>query len=113
MKYGLHLSNGVYVTDPAVLKDVCQMVEELGYESILIGDHVLPPRKINSKFPLPVEDPQIHMYEDQTWPDCFAMMGFMASGEGLVCEFRGQGRVYIQSRNMGSLVGWLTPLLPS
>lgn len=79
MKYGLHLANGVSVTDPAVLKDVCQMAEELGYESILIGDHVLPPRKINSKFPLPVEDPQIHMYQDQTWPDCFAMMGFMSS----------------------------------
>ena len=79
MRYGLHLANGVSVTDPAVLKDVCQLAEELGYESILIGDHVLPPRKINSKFPLPVEDPQIHMYQDQHWPDCFAMLGFMAS----------------------------------
>ena len=79
MRYGLHLANGVSVTDPAVLKDVCQLAEELGYESILIGDHVLPPRKINSKFPLPVEDPQIHRYQDQHWPDCFAMLGFMAS----------------------------------
>ncbi len=40
------------------------------------------------------------------------MMGFMASGEGLVCEFTGQGKVYIQSRNLGSLVNWLTPLMP-
>ena len=40
------------------------------------------------------------------------MMGFMASGEGLVCEFQGQGRVWIQTRNLGSLVGWLSPLLP-
>ena len=40
------------------------------------------------------------------------MMGFMASGEGLVCEFKGQGTVYIQSRNLSSLVGWLTPMLP-
>ncbi len=40
------------------------------------------------------------------------MMGFVASGEGLVCEFRGQGRVYLQSRNLGSLVSWLTPMLP-
>ena len=40
------------------------------------------------------------------------MLGFMASGEGLVVQFEGQGRVYIQSRNLGSLVGWLTPLLP-
>ncbi|HJK92554.1 MAG TPA: TIGR00266 family protein, partial [Polyangiaceae bacterium LLY-WYZ-15_(1-7)] len=41
------------------------------------------------------------------------VMGFVASGEGLVCEFNGQGRVYLQSRNLSSLVGWLTPLLPS
>jgi uncharacterized protein (TIGR00266 family) len=40
------------------------------------------------------------------------LMGLMASGEGLVCQFNGQGRVYIQSRNVGSLVSWLTPLLP-
>ncbi|MEN9577913.1 MAG: hypothetical protein RJA70_922 [Pseudomonadota bacterium] len=36
---------------------------------------------------------------------------FLFSGEGLVCEFSGQGTVYIQSRNMKALVGWLTPLL--
>ncbi len=40
------------------------------------------------------------------------LMGFVASGEGLVCEFKGQGTVYIQSRNLDSLVGWLTPMLP-
>lgn len=40
------------------------------------------------------------------------LMGLMASGEGLVCEFNGQGRIYIQSRNLSSLVGWLTPLMP-
>lgn len=33
------------------------------------------------------------------------------SGEGLVCEFQGRGTVYIQSRNVGSLVGWLSPML--
>lgn len=41
------------------------------------------------------------------------LMGMVASGEGLVCEFRGQGRLYIQSRNIGSIVDWLTPLLPA
>ena len=40
------------------------------------------------------------------------LLGFMAGGEGLVCEFNGTGRVYLQSRNINSLVGWLTPLLP-
>jgi uncharacterized protein (TIGR00266 family) len=40
------------------------------------------------------------------------LLGFMASGEGLVCEFQGQGRILIQSRNTGALVSWLTPMLP-
>lgn len=37
---------------------------------------------------------------------------FFFSGEGLVCEFQGRGTVYIQSRNLKALVGWVTPLLP-
>lgn len=37
---------------------------------------------------------------------------FLFSGEGLVCEFSGQGTVYVQSRNLGALVNWLSPLLP-
>jgi uncharacterized protein (AIM24 family) len=35
------------------------------------------------------------------------------SGEGLVCEFSGRGSVFLQSRNMQALVGWVTPLLPA
>ncbi len=41
------------------------------------------------------------------------MKSFLFSGEGLVCEFSGQGTIYIQSRNLGALVSWLTPLLPA
>lgn len=33
------------------------------------------------------------------------------SGEGLVCEFQGRGTVYVQSRNLGALVGWISPFL--
>lgn len=39
------------------------------------------------------------------------VMGLVASGEGLVCEFEGDGRVYVQSRNVDALAGWLAPLL--
>lgn len=38
---------------------------------------------------------------------------FLFSGEGLVCRFQGQGTVYVQSRNLGALVGWLSPILPA
>ncbi len=33
------------------------------------------------------------------------------SGEGFVAEFSGKGKLYIQSRTVSSLVGWVTPLL--
>ncbi|MBU0552957.1 TIGR00266 family protein [Myxococcota bacterium] len=33
------------------------------------------------------------------------------SGEGLVCHFSGRGKLYIQSRNVGALVGFLRPHL--
>jgi len=39
-------------------------------------------------------------------------LGVLRGGKGLVCEFNGQGRVYLQSRNVSSLVGWLTPQMP-
>jgi len=40
------------------------------------------------------------------------LMGFVASGEGLVCEFTGQGRLYLQTRNTSSLVAWVSKMLP-
>jgi uncharacterized protein (TIGR00266 family) len=41
------------------------------------------------------------------------LLGLVASGEGLVAELHGRGRVYLQSRNTSSLVDWMMPLLPS
>ncbi len=35
------------------------------------------------------------------------------SGEGLVFEFEGQGKLYIQTRVPGGFISWLTGLLPS
>jgi uncharacterized protein (TIGR00266 family) len=40
------------------------------------------------------------------------LLGLVASGEGLMVEFTGQGTVVLQSRNVSSLVSWLTPRLP-
>ncbi len=41
------------------------------------------------------------------------LVGMFASGEGLVCEFTGQGKIWIQSRNLPSIVDWLSPLMPA
>ncbi len=34
------------------------------------------------------------------------------SGEGLVAEFYGEGKVWIQTRSIGEFVGWLASLIP-
>jgi uncharacterized protein (TIGR00266 family) len=41
------------------------------------------------------------------------MKSLFLSGEGLVCQFQGTGTVYVQSRNLTSLVHWLSPILPA
>lgn len=37
----------------------------------------------------------------------------IVSGEGLVCEFEGPGKIFIQTRSTRSLINWLIPLLPA
>ncbi len=37
----------------------------------------------------------------------------LTSGEGLICRFRGPGKIYIQSRNPSAFAGWLRHLLPN
>lgn len=36
----------------------------------------------------------------------------LLSGEGFVCEFSGQGRLWIQTRLPDGFIGWITKLLP-
>jgi uncharacterized protein (TIGR00266 family) len=38
--------------------------------------------------------------------------GLFFSGEGLVCDFSGQGRLYLQTRNAGALAAFLQPFRP-
>jgi hypothetical protein len=49
------------------------------YDSILMGDQVLTPRKLNSPYPLPVANPRWETYQDEPWPGCFVTLGFLAA----------------------------------
>ncbi|MGK3986365.1 TIGR00266 family protein [Sorangium sp. So ce136] len=40
------------------------------------------------------------------------LKGLFLSGEGLVCEFQGHGRLWLQTRNPGSLSAFLHPFRP-
>ncbi len=79
MWFGVHVNSGASVTDPLVLRDLGQLAEDLGFESILIGDHVVTPRKITTPFPLKIENPPWHVYQEQDWPDCFVMLSYLAA----------------------------------
>ena len=37
---------------------------------------------------------------------------FLFGGEGLVCRFRGQGKVWIQTRTVGPFLNWIYPFRP-
>ena len=38
---------------------------------------------------------------------------FFFSGEGLVCRFSGQGRVWVQTRQLAAFAAWIYPYRPS
>ncbi|HLT35466.1 MAG TPA: TIGR00266 family protein [Enhygromyxa sp.] len=40
------------------------------------------------------------------------LKGLFLSGEGLVCDFQGQGKIYLQTRNAGALANFLHPFRP-
>lgn len=79
MGYGVHVNSGASVTDPAVLRDMAQLAEELGFSTILIGDHLIPAREIKTPFPLKIENPPWAVYQEHDWPDCFVTLAFLAA----------------------------------
>lgn len=79
MGYGVHVNSGSSVTDPAVLRDMAQLAEELGFSTILIGDHLIPAREIKTPFPLKLENPPWAVYQEHDWPDCFVTLAFLAA----------------------------------
>ena len=79
MRYGVHVNSGSSVTDPAVLRDMAQLAEDLGFSTILIGDHVVPARQIQTPFPLKIDDPPWAVYQEHDWPDCFVTLAYLAA----------------------------------
>ncbi len=41
------------------------------------------------------------------------LKGFFASGEGFVCEFKGQGRLWLATRSAGGIASFLQPFRPT
>lgn len=70
----------------------------------------------------PGEEIVVDNYHLVAWPEQMdyhiekASSGWISSftsGEGLVCRFRGPGRILIQTRNPQAFAGWLRQIMPS
>ena len=84
MKYGLHLAGGALVCGRKELKEVAAAAEELGFDSILIGDHIINAKHIESPWPYTeyygndVKQLPMSIYTDVPWLDPFDTLAFLA-----------------------------------
>lgn len=82
MKYGIQLAGGAAVSQRAALKKVAAAAEALDFDSVLIGDHIVIPKKITSPWPYDEyvggKTPYA-VYTDMVWFDPFDTMAFLAA----------------------------------
>lgn len=85
MKYGLHLAGGAQVCGRKELLEVASVAEELAFDSILIGDHIVNAKKIDSPWPYTeyygndVKQLPFSIYTDVPWLDIFDTLAFLAA----------------------------------
>jgi probable F420-dependent oxidoreductase len=81
MKYGVQLAGGAAVCGRDALREVAAAAEGLGYDSLLIGDHIVIPKRINAPWPY---DEYVGgktpygVYTEMEWLDPFDTMAFLA-----------------------------------
>jgi probable F420-dependent oxidoreductase len=85
MKYGLHLAGGAQVCGRKELLEVANVAEELEFDSILIGDHIVNAKKIDSPWPYTeyygndASQLPFSIYTDVPWLDIFDTLAFLAA----------------------------------
>ena len=85
MKYGLHLAGGAQVCGRKELKEVATVAEGLGFDSILIGDHIVNAKNIESPWPYAeyygndLKKMPFSIYTDVPWLDPFDTLAFLAA----------------------------------
>ncbi len=82
MKYGLQLAMGAAVCGRQALQEVAALAEELAYDSILMGDHIVIPKRIAT--PWPYDEyvkgkPPYEVYTDMAVLDPFDTVAFLAA----------------------------------
>ena len=87
MKFGLHLGGGAPACERETLKAVARLADELGYDSIMTGDHIVLPKRITSDWPyeeyagekLVRGSPFYAIYAEMEWIDAFDTLAFLAA----------------------------------
>jgi len=81
MKYGIQLAGGAPIRTRTAAKEIAAVAEELGFDSLMIGDHIVIPKKITAPWPY---DEYVGgktpygAYTEMEWLDPFDTMAFLA-----------------------------------
>lgn len=79
MQFGVHFSLGVGVAPTAAdYAQVVQKIEELGFHSAWVADHIIIPEKITAPYPW-TDDGSPGFPLRAPFPDVFALLGFLAA----------------------------------
>ncbi len=79
MQFGLFLPQAGQTATPAVLKDIAQAAEALGFEALWAGDHlVLPLEQHRSRYPFS-ESGRFPVPPDRPWLEPFTLLGYLAA----------------------------------
>ena len=68
----------VSFTEPEQLVEIARIAEEVGFDGILVSDHLFFPEKLESKYPY-TPDGVPGFTPETAWPDPFALVGAMSS----------------------------------
>ena len=77
MKVGLAFASSAAIDGPATI-EICRRAEEVGFESLWGGEHVIIPDEICSKYPY-TEDGKIPAEPDTPIPDPLIWLAFAAA----------------------------------
>ncbi len=81
MKFGIQLAGGAPIRTRTAAKEIATAAEELGFDSLMIGDHIVIPKKITAPWPY---DEYVGgktpygAYTEMEWFDPFDTMAFLA-----------------------------------
>jgi probable F420-dependent oxidoreductase len=78
VEFGANIFGVGALADPAALADVARDAEALGYHSVFVADHVVMPRKLESKYPYS-RDGGFPYDPDRNWLDPMVALGFLAA----------------------------------